>query len=183
MRTTWLLTALGASAFAVASPVNVERAVSDSPFSLYAYGTGLSGLRLFTSGNATYVGNYELVGDDQAAPVIFTKQDDDTLTGSPDTSVTSTASWSNITFYVPSPSSSKHAVGFAKSVGDVPEIVTEFIFYGAWIATIDTTGTLQTLWYVTPTETDGIYSLKWNATGDSTEGKITIALRTTAPAS
>ncbi|KAL6405201.1 hypothetical protein AUP68_12045 [Ilyonectria robusta] len=181
MHITWLLSTL-APALTFASPV--IRAASDSPFSLYAYGTGLGGLRLFTSGaslDEAYVGNYKLVGDDQAAPVIFTKQSDDTLLGSPDTSVTSTASWSNLTFYVPSPSSSEHAVGFVESADDSSEIVTEFTFYGAWIATSDSTGTLQTLWYVTPTETEGIYSVKWNSTGDSTDGKISIALRTTAP--
>ncbi|KAH7013907.1 hypothetical protein EDB80DRAFT_890871 [Ilyonectria destructans] len=180
MHITWLLSTM-APALALASPANVKRAASDSPFSLYAYGTGLGGLKLFTSGDEAYVGNYKLVGDDQAAPVIFTKQDDDTLLGSPDTSATSTASWSNLTFYVPSPSSSEHAVGFVESADDNSEIVTEFTFYGAWIATSDDTGTLQTLWYVTATETEGIYSVKWNSTSDSTDGKISIALRTTAP--
>ncbi|KAH7143618.1 hypothetical protein EDB81DRAFT_947674 [Dactylonectria macrodidyma] len=181
MRTASLLSVLSAVGAAVASPA--RRAVSDSPFSLYAYGTGLSGLRLFTSGDEAYVGNYALVDDSEAAPVIFTKQSDDSLLGSPDTSLTSTASWSNLTFYVPSPSSSEHAVGFVESADSVSDIVTEFTFYGSWIATEDDSGTLQMLWYVTPTDTTGIYSLKWNTTGDSTDGKISIALRTTAPSS
>lgn len=47
MHITWLLSTL-APALTFASPA--IRAASDSPFSLYAYGTGLGGLRLFTSG-------------------------------------------------------------------------------------------------------------------------------------
>lgn len=42
-------------------------------------------------------------------------------------------------------------------------------------------GALTTLWYAAPTDTDGVWTLNWNSTDDTTDGQVIVSLKTKAP--
>ncbi|KAH7177085.1 hypothetical protein EDB81DRAFT_707844 [Dactylonectria macrodidyma] len=149
---------------------------SQTPFQLYAYGEGLGGLTLFSTGGNAYLGDYKLVNDSQAAPVLFTITEDSWL-GSPNTTDISSSdvpTWSNYTFAVPSDQSSSHQVLFIKSPSDVASsLVTDcFTFYGTIAFVATASGKMESLWYAVPSDTEGIYTLKWN--DQSGEGVLLI---------
>jgi hypothetical protein len=102
--------------------------------------------------------------------------------GSPNaTGLSSTPGWSNLTFAVPGPSASSHDVQLLDSGNVTDSFVTSgFIFYGHFFM-IQESGSLQSQWYAVPSDTDGVYSLKWNTTGDSSSDKVIITLRDIKP--
>ncbi|GKT95338.1 cytochrome P450 protein [Colletotrichum tofieldiae] len=131
---------LSLAAIATAAPAeNLPRAVSSDnsrPFGVYAYGTGIGGLSI----------------------------------------------WSNLTFSVPAEGTSDHDVGFVSSNSTSSDRQTSgFMFYGTFIFVESSSGAMESLWYATPSSIDGIYSLKWNETGDSSTDKIILTLKKTPP--
>ncbi|KAF4996685.1 hypothetical protein FDECE_12337 [Fusarium decemcellulare] len=174
---TFGLVALGFSSFMTQS----YAATDDSPFALYAYGSGIGGLPMFSSGSEIYLGNFSHVDDPEAAPVILTPGDD-TWSGSPNTTGDASGqkpTWSNYTFAVPGPSSSSHNVTLVNGTADSSNLVTSFVFYGSFVM-VDEDGELSSLWYGVPSGNDGVFSLGWNASGDSSE-QIPITLKRTPP--
>ncbi|TEA20254.1 hypothetical protein C8034_v003939 [Colletotrichum sidae] len=179
---------LSLAALAAAAPSNDPRAVDNSgPFQIYAYGTGIGGLSLFSSGGDAYFGDHTTFNDSQAAPVIFTPSTDNVWTGAPNTTgfdANSTLpAWSNLTFSVPSTGSGDHAVGFTNSTAASGRQTSGFILYGTFIFVESTAagGGMESLWYATPSSVDGVYSLKWNQTGDASADQITLTLKKTPP--
>ncbi|TQN70212.1 hypothetical protein CSHISOI_05337 [Colletotrichum shisoi] len=99
-----------------------------------------------------------------------TPTDDNTWLGAPNTTALNSntpPNWSSLTFSAPTDSSSDHDVGFTSG----------FVFVES------STGGMESMWYATPSSVDGIYSLKWNESGDATEGKVVLALTKTPPSS
>ncbi|KAF7553392.1 hypothetical protein G7Z17_g3678 [Cylindrodendrum hubeiense] len=170
------------------SAMAYAKASSSDPFQIYGYGTGIGGAQLFSSGGSTYFGDYQLANDSEAAPVVFTPSNNVWL-GSPNSTVfddtnTTLPDWSNYTFSVPSSGSSSHDVSFISSSSDSSNVITTgFTFYGTFIFVTGTSGNLESLFYALPTDTDGIYKLKWNTTGDDTDDKILLTLKKTPPSS
>lgn len=109
------------------------------------------------------------------------KGDDDTLVGN-QMNATASPSWSDVTYYVPGPTSTAHQTGFANSNDTVDDDLSTsgFIFYGQ-VVLKQVDGNLTTLWYAAPTDTDGIWSLNWNETGDTSSGHVPVALKTRPP--
>ncbi|KAH0431451.1 hypothetical protein CcaCcLH18_07067 [Colletotrichum camelliae] len=200
---------LSLAALAAAAPSSERRAVAadnTSPFQVYAYGTGIGGLAMFSSGGGSgtvsfrasfsrvlqyltacdaYFGDHTKLNDTQAAPVIFTPNDNNTWTGAPNTTAlgnsTTPPTWSNLPFSIPSETSSSHEVGFSNSSATDRQ-TSGFTFYGSFIFVDSTSGGgMESLWYATPSSVDGIYTLKWNQTGDDSANKITLTLKKTPP--
>ncbi|WYZ45664.1 hypothetical protein EsH8_VIII_000980 [Colletotrichum jinshuiense] len=178
------------AALAAAAPAeNSRRAVGNDnskPFQVYAYGTGVGGLSMFSAGGSdAYFGDHTKFNDSNAAPVIFTPTDDNVWLGAPNTTALNTTSpptWSNLTFSVPGTGSSEHNVGFLDSNSTSSDRQSSgFTFYGTFIFVESSTGGMESLWYATPSSIDGIYSLKWNETGDSTDEKIVLTLKKSPP--
>ncbi|KAM0425397.1 hypothetical protein ACHAPT_009454 [Fusarium lateritium] len=157
-------------------------ASSSEPFSLYAYGSGIGGLLMFSTGSEVFVGNFSHLGDPEAAPIIFTPRGD-TWSGSPNKTGHAnerSPSWSNLTFAVPGPSSSSYSVTLVNGTTDASKFVTSFDFYGSWVM-VNEDGEYESLWYSTPSGTDGVYSLGWNASSDDMSDEILITLKKTPP--
>ncbi|KAM5349263.1 hypothetical protein ACJ41O_005770 [Fusarium nematophilum] len=152
-------------------------------FSLFAYGNGIGGLPMFSTGGDVFVGNFSSVGNPEAAPVLFTTGDS-TWSGSPNTTgyaSDQSPTWSNLTFAVPGPSSSSHNVTLVNGTADTSNLVTSFSLYGSFVF-VDEDGTLVSLWYGTPSGVDGVYSLGWNASSDdASSDKVLITLKRTPP--
>ena len=105
------------------------------------------------------------------------KSEDGTLVGNQN--VTSdNPSFSDVTFYVPSSTSSSHEIGFiANSTAGSDVSTSGFTFYGGVCLHVED-DTLATEWFASPTETDGVWALRWNETGD---GIVSVSLKTKAP--
>ncbi|KAI4862340.1 hypothetical protein F4820DRAFT_430871 [Hypoxylon rubiginosum] len=160
----------------------LEQRAPKSPFGLYAYGDGIGGAPVFTSGRKAYIGNSSLLEDIEAAPVEFMTTSDEELVGSPNTTANSgSPTWSNVTLLVPDTSSDSHQVGFTNSTPGSGMSANGFVFYGEFLLHKSSDGNLKSLWYAVPLEQDGIWSLEWNSTGDDTSGQILLTLKATAP--
>jgi hypothetical protein len=93
----------------------------------------------------------------------------------------STPSWSDVTYYIPSDTSSTHLTGFTHATGN-PNIVTSgFIFYGSVATHEDPDGQLETSWYALPYGTTGLWTLNWDAATDDSVDKVRITLKSTTP--
>ncbi|KAF9871959.1 hypothetical protein CkaCkLH20_10591 [Colletotrichum karsti] len=178
---------LSMAALAAAAPsANTRRAVAadSGPFQVYAYGTGIGGLAMFSSGGDAFFGDHRKMNDSNAAPVVFTPTDNDVWVGAPNTTEFNNTStlpnWSNLTFSIPSTTSSNHTVGFSNS-SSTDRQSSGFMFYGSFIFVEATTGGMESLWYATPSSVDGVFNLKWNQTGDDSSNKITLTLKKTPP--
>ncbi|KAI0382355.1 hypothetical protein F5Y04DRAFT_53557 [Hypomontagnella monticulosa] len=159
----------------------VERAPT-TPFGLYAYGDEIGGAPVFTTGQGAYIGKASKVDDTEAAPVEFNLGTDNSLLGNPNaTSGESTPTWSNLTFMVPDTTSSSHDVGFTNSTTTSERSSSGFIFYDQFLLHRNLDGSLKSLWYAVPTEDEGVWYLRWNSTGDDSEGQVLVSLKATAP--
>ncbi|KAM5386094.1 hypothetical protein ACJA88_002244 [Fusarium oxysporum] len=173
------LTTFAASFLATAATA----ASNTGPFSLYAYGTGVGGLPIFSSGDEVFVGNFSKVDDSEAAPIQFTVGDD-AWNASPNTTGYAKGrepSWSNYTFAVPGPSSSSHSVKLINSTTDTGGYVSDLTFYGTFVM-VEENGQMVSLWYATPSEIDGVYAIGWNASdAGQSDDKVAITLKRTPP--
>ncbi|KAH7019848.1 hypothetical protein EDB80DRAFT_701666 [Ilyonectria destructans] len=162
------------------------RSTSD-PFQIYAFGDGIGGLPLICSGKSAYIGDYSLLNDTEAAPVLFTSGSNGVWVGAPNTTGFADSSdlptWSDLSFYVPKSSSSSHAVGLVDiSAGKNATLVTSgFDFYGTLAYLTGASGQMVTLWYAVPSDTEGLYSLRWNTTGESVDGAVLLTLKSSPP--
>ncbi|GKT45886.1 uncharacterized protein ColSpa_06067 [Colletotrichum spaethianum] len=181
---------LSFAALAAAAPAeHLPRAVSQDnskQFQIYAYGSGIGGLSMFSAGGSdAYFGDHTKFNDSNAAPVIFTPTNNNVWLGAPNTTAlnsTTPPDWSNLTFSVPADGASSHDVGFVNSTSTSSDRRTSgFVFYGTFILVQSSSGGMESMWYATPSSIDGIYTLKWNETGDSTEDKIVLTLKKTPP--
>ncbi|KLO82492.1 uncharacterized protein FFB20_04163 [Fusarium fujikuroi] len=175
---------LGLTTFAASLLVTAATAASNNgPFSLYAYGTGVGGLPIFSSGDEIFVGNFSKVDDDEAAPILFTVGDD-AWYASPNTTGYAKGrdpSWSNLTFAVPGPSSSSHSVKLINSTTDTDGYVFDLMTYGTFVM-VEENGQMTSLWYATPSEIDGVYVIGWNASdAGQSDDKVAITLKKTPP--
>ncbi|KAF5026828.1 hypothetical protein F66182_1112 [Fusarium sp. NRRL 66182] len=139
-------------------------AASDSePFSLYAYGSGIGGLPMFSLGIT---------------------MGENTWFGSPNTTGYANGrhpTWSNYTFVVPGPSSSSHSVKLINDTSDTDTFVSKLVFYGSFVMVEENKG-FTSLWYGTPSGSDGVYSIGWNASdAGKSDDKIAITLKKTPP--
>ncbi|KAF5711740.1 hypothetical protein FGLOB1_4842 [Fusarium globosum] len=175
---------LGLTTFAASLLVTAATAASNNgPFSLFAYGTGVGGLPIFSSGDEIFVGNFSKVDDDEAAPILFTIGDD-AWYASPNTTGYAKGrdpSWSNLTFAVPGPSSSSHSVKLINSTTDADGYVFDLMTYGTFVM-VEENGQMTSLWYAAPSEIDGVYVIGWNASdAGQSDDKVAITLKKTPP--
>ncbi|KAI0899030.1 hypothetical protein F4806DRAFT_322590 [Annulohypoxylon nitens] len=165
-----------------ASPAVMRRGPTTN-FSLYAYGDGIGGAQVFTTGDGAFVGSASSSNSTEAAPVVFDVGTDNALLGSPNATDTS-PTWSNLTFNVPDTTASGHQVSFSNSTNSTTgRSSSGFLFYGQYLFHQSTGGDLKSEWYALPSGQDGVWSLNWNSTGDDTDGKVIVTLRAIAPSS
>ncbi|KAI0429455.1 hypothetical protein F5Y09DRAFT_310287 [Xylaria sp. FL1042] len=161
-------------------------AAPSGPFELYAYGGGISGAQVFYSNGMAFVGNQTQMDDEEAASVVFTTGPNNAFVGNPDMkSSRGIPTWSNKAFFIPSATSLSHNVGFTSKTSepdtDADMDTSGFIFYGATALHLNADNTLHGLWYVLPTPSSRVWSLHWNATGDKSDGHLSVTLRNVAP--
>ncbi|KAF7554167.1 hypothetical protein G7Z17_g3115 [Cylindrodendrum hubeiense] len=184
MYPSWILSVVAGLAGA-AQAIRYQRDSSD-PFQIYAFGDGIGGVPLISSGKSAYIGNYELLDDPEAAPVVFTASTSGVWVGTPnktDLADSSDPTWSDLKLYVPAASATTHTVGLVNATtAKTTSLQTSgFDFYGTFVYVTGATGGMDMLWYAVPSGTDGVYALRWNTTGDDTDGSIPITLKSSPP--
>ncbi|KAI1487643.1 hypothetical protein F5X96DRAFT_133467 [Biscogniauxia mediterranea] len=171
---------VAASTVVAANPALMARAPTGS-FNLYAYGSGIGGVPVVYDGDTAYAGFPSVFNSTEAAPVLF-ELSNNVLTGSPNSTTNSSPTWSNVTLYIPAPTSSSHSVGFISGSSSNSSILTSgFMFYGQDVLHKSSSGTLETEWYAVPTDTEHIWTLAWNVTSDAVNGTVPISLRSAKP--
>ncbi|KAI0016825.1 hypothetical protein F4780DRAFT_660181 [Xylariomycetidae sp. FL0641] len=169
-----------ASSVVSAAALAVEKRAPEGPFALYAYGEGIGGHPVISSGDVAYVGNVSRLQSDEVAPVLFTIGDNDSLSANPNTTAGDSApSWSDRTMFVPGPSASSHTVGFLNRTAAANESTTGFVFYGQMAMHQDAKG-MHTRWYALPTEHKDLWTLEWDLS-DSVPDCVSVGLRATPP--
>ncbi|WZH42214.1 hypothetical protein QYS62_003204 [Fusarium acuminatum] len=168
-------------ALAIPTLVAVASAAKNTgPFPLFAYGPGIGGLPLFSTGDEVFIGNFSHSNSSEAAPIQFSVGNGKWL-GSPNTTDENSArnaTWSNYTFAVPGPSSSSHTVKLTNSTSD-DGYVSNFLLYGSFVMLQSDDG-FTSLWYASKTEVDDIYTIGWNASAAS-DDKVPVTLKSTPP--
>ncbi|KAI0150718.1 hypothetical protein GGR57DRAFT_181245 [Xylariaceae sp. FL1272] len=159
------------------------KSAPSGPFRLYAYGKGIVGAPVFSSQDSAYVGDRSKASDSDATQVVFTAGPNTEFLGSSvGNSTAQSRSWSDKPFFIPSPSSTSHGVGFTDSTSGSDISTSGFIFDGQFVTHLNEDGRhLETLWYVVPTQSNRVWSLRWNSTGDESEGQVMVSLRSVGP--
>ncbi|RGP69679.1 hypothetical protein FSPOR_4491 [Fusarium sporotrichioides] len=161
----------------------VAAADNSKPFSIYAYGPGVGGLQVFSSGDELYVGNFSRLDDSQAAPLQFTVSNDE-WEASPNTTALPGdrhPTWSNRSLVVPGPSSSSRTVRLVNDTADADDYISSFMLYGSFLM-VEEDGEMLSLWYRQSTDTDGVYTVGWNAsTTAKSDEVVPLTLKKTAP--
>ncbi|KAH6661020.1 hypothetical protein BKA67DRAFT_654164 [Truncatella angustata] len=158
--------------------------VPNNVFELYAYGEGFGGVSIFNWNGLAYLGNASLANDTEAAQVLFIRSSESTTTmvGNPLVAPGETApSWSNVTYFLPSDTTTTHQTGFAGATTSSDEVTTGFVFYGNTAAWEDSTGALQTKWYALPDADTNLWTLNWDSSTEFSSDKVQVTLRTVKP--
>ena len=110
-----------------------------------------------------------------------TTDSDHHFVGNPNVTAGSAApSWSNVTLFVPEPSSGDKRVGFLppnNGTGNATTHTSGFAFYGSTAMLYNEDGSIATLFSGVQSDTTGIFELFWNETTDATP----LTLRRVAP--
>ncbi|KAH6878441.1 hypothetical protein J4E91_010520 [Alternaria rosae] len=159
-----------------------KRDVSPSAtFQLYAYGDSFGGLPLFYADGLAYIGDPSLFNSSEAAVVIFTIDSEHHFIGNPNSTLSNVApSWSNITLFVPEPSSGDKRVGFLppnNGTGNSTTQTSGFAFYGSTAMLLGDNGSIATSFSGMKLQDSGVYELFWN----ETQGTVPVTLRRVRP--
>lgn len=104
-----------------------------------------------------------------------------TMVGNPAPAPGQGPSWSNVTYFIPSDTTTSHQTGFVEGDASTDDFTTGFVFYGNTAAWEDSTGALQTKWYALPYEDTNIWTLNWDPSTESSTEKVLVTLRTVTP--
>ncbi|KAL4728695.1 hypothetical protein ACLX1H_003094 [Fusarium chlamydosporum] len=145
--------------------VHAAAAGNSGRFSIYAYGPGVGGLPLFSSGVTVGDGGWK---------------------GSPNTTGYAQykhPNWFNKTLVVPGPSSSSRTVRMINDTVDTSDYVSSIMLYGSFVM-IEEGGEMFSLWYGQLSDTEGVYTIGWNtSSAGESGGKVPLALKKTPPSS
>ncbi len=96
---------------------------------------------------------------------------------------TSSGTFSNATFYVPTTGATDRQAGFllANETASSDMTLTGWQFYGEVLLLVGSNGAWNSLFYAEATDTEGLWALNWNSTGKDS-GAIPLAIRKNAPA-
>lgn len=162
-------------------------------FNLWAYGSGgISGLPVFYSNGAAVIASFETASKtDNLVPLTFVASSGEglggfELTATPNTTApvqnkaTQSPPFQNVTLFIPAASSTDHDIGFTSDDIQADSVIAKGFLFAARTLLVFRNGRkedgLATFIRAFPTETPGIWSLKWNVKGTN-DGGVTVTLR------
>uniref|UniRef100_A0A8H7KD74 Uncharacterized protein n=1 Tax=Bionectria ochroleuca TaxID=29856 RepID=A0A8H7KD74_BIOOC len=135
---------------------------------------------LFSDGRAAYLGDYSLLNNTDAAPVILQRGGSAVSHWSAAPGATNGVrpSWTGVRIAVPSSGSTEHDVVFVDPASDLSNLLDDFALYNPQIFVQNPESSqLEDWWFAQPHEVDGVWKLLWWPNGDDTDGKTRIQLR------
>ncbi|RYP38380.1 hypothetical protein DL768_010790 [Monosporascus sp. mg162] len=176
MRLRWALV-LGAAAKAATIH---SRADPQQGFGLFAYGEGIGGLPVFYNEGMAFVTDSETANATDMVPVRFTFRDT-TLTAQLSNNSSSSPGFKSAIFSIPAENASFHQIYFLRNETSDGETTSGFGFFGQILFLEGSDGSLQTLFYAEPTDTEDIWALAW---GDAdAEGAVPLTIKDSSPPS
>ncbi|RYP68373.1 hypothetical protein DL769_005527 [Monosporascus sp. CRB-8-3] len=160
-----------------------SRADPGQSFGLFAYGEGIGGLPVFYNEGLAFITDFRTTNTTDMVPVLFTFSDT-TLTAQPNTTSTNSSSspvFESAVFGIPADSASSRQVSFLRNETSNGETTSGFGFFGTIVFLEGSDGSLQTLFYAEPTDTEGIWSLAWDDA--DTEGAVPVTVKNSSPPS
>ncbi|KAG4419638.1 hypothetical protein IFR04_007235 [Cadophora malorum] len=161
----------------VASAIPYSKRAGTEDVTIYAYGTNISGLALYSGNNDGLAYIASAASADLTAITWDVGSTDTTWNATRANSTTSIGS-----FFIVDTDSAFTAAGFLSSNSTTPTdaITTGFKVYGGQVVLVSN-GTLLSQFWATTTDTEGVYSLMWNSAGTSQDNSVPVALKTMAP--
>ncbi|KAK3941382.1 hypothetical protein QBC46DRAFT_382584 [Diplogelasinospora grovesii] len=151
-----------------------------SNITVYAYGTGISGLPVYagTDGLA-YVSTNP---SSDMKPVNWTLARGGQVPWNVTLGSSNSTSTSAIQFYIVTTADAFEPVGFLNSTSTAPDgaVTTGFTTYGSNVMYIDGSTYTSQFWAMSTTET-GVWEIMWNESGADQAGSVPVALRTVGP--
>ncbi|CAI7651211.1 unnamed protein product [Penicillium manginii] len=152
--------------FAVSGKQIASRSSQSESYSLYAFGDNIGGFPMY----------YADVTPGESGPMIGNPTSNSTTVNG-----SSQRAFQNQQFYVPSPDSSDHQVGFTQNATS-NQVTSKFIWYGHFLLVENDSGEYTSLFYAKKTEQEDVFSLQWNITDEDDEGDyISISMRGLPP--
>ncbi|CZR66199.1 uncharacterized protein PAC_16100 [Phialocephala subalpina] len=152
------------------------------PFTLYAYGTNISGLPVFYMNSLAYIG-YRIPSDLNATNITFTMNNTSLYTQKNLTSGGSGKFTGEPKFFIDTSTDSTAQAGFTTSdESTTTNTTTGFRFLGTDVYWKDSDGTLQAKFWATATNIDGVWKLVWNEPNDVLDDGTPVVIQTTPPA-
>ncbi|OJD38658.1 cytochrome p450 protein [Diplodia corticola] len=181
--TSLVLLAASSIASAASVPLEARAAAFDSKM-VYAYGAtpdaGIGGVRLTYGDGTAFVGNRPPSNVSVASNITFSWDSSSGPIGISPNSSNVTFGQSQY-FYINPNGSAFDSVQISDSAPSDSYTDTGFVFYGNWLFWKSDAGKLESKFYATPSDENGVWTLKWNA-GSSDDGtSVPISLRTIAP--
>ncbi|KAG4443421.1 hypothetical protein IFR05_001100 [Cadophora sp. M221] len=161
----------------LASAAPHSKRADTEDITIYAYGTNISGLALY-SGNNDGLAYIASAASDSLTAITW----DVSSTGAAWNATAANTTSSIGSFFIVNSDSSYAAAGFLNSSSTVPTggVTTGFRVYGGQVVLVSDGALLSQFW-ATPSDVEGVYSLMWNSDGTSQDNSVPVALKTMAP--
>ncbi|GAB7322422.1 hypothetical protein MBLNU13_g03370t2 [Cladosporium sp. NU13] len=183
-----MLSAARASGFALAlALVRADVVTEGTPIgSLYAYGSGISGLPVIYSDGLALLGWGRPSIASVATNVTFTHANTSLIAEPNNTAVAS--NWTTPLFYIETRPGALADVGFGASDTSTNNTRTStgFDFYGRqlmWLGSDEDAGTGRSFWAVPMLDDSGFYNLFWNSDNEVVNGSVPVAIKKLPPPS
>ncbi|QKX53199.1 uncharacterized protein TRUGW13939_00275 [Talaromyces rugulosus] len=164
---------------------------AQNTFTLYAYGTNISGSQVFYSQGIAQIGDVRYANSSNVSNVYFYEESGKFIANPNITSTTaslkaseSNTTWTDLSFYIPK--SSGQPLGFTTNINSAEVTTGSWHFYGEYAFIENSAGQLESHFFAQPTDVDGVYNILWSLSDQaqlaSPEIK-SISIRTIPPAS
>lgn len=93
-----------------------------------------------------------------------------------------TETLSATTFFVDNSAGAFEPAGFTSNPEAADGLVTSgFIVFGNQLVLVDSSGALEQLWWALPTETEGVWTLRWNVDTVTDNDAVPVVVKNVAP--
>lgn len=161
----------------------VAQVYAANPFTLYAYGTNITGLPVFYMDSLAYIG-YRIPNDlNNATNITFTMNNTSLYTQKNLTSGGSGTFSGEPRLQIDTTTDATAQSSFTADEDDTTtNTTTNFRFLGTDLYWENSDGTLQANFWATTTSMENIWKLIWNEPNDKLEDGTTVVVQTTPPA-
>ncbi|KAF2148104.1 hypothetical protein K461DRAFT_316500 [Myriangium duriaei CBS 260.36] len=177
------------AAFLLACFCNVQAATTIPKTSqFWGYGIGIHGLPLFAAGTSTsttwgaYIGNGTPQESTSATNITLTLQTSNHTMQANPTGSNTTAPTPNWSLYIINGTNADEQAGFADAQNNNGSLTfTGWAIWGQFLVWVDSDGSYTSKWSAEPTDTEGIYEVRWNSADATSDTAVPIVFKNKGP--